>query len=194
MDAKEQAAGENRVQEILIAPLEALGLARPSTSTLAKFEVMKKELRQKLAYMSEDGLTELREWIEAHPEGKNKDRFPIALKILAKARKLEAPDTGPSPLMLNVFRDELGLRAIRQGWAPELLAFIKGARDFPGPWSQTKIREQADDPVRRLEDIEMRLARGDAISAEEDRFRLQRRAALQTCQDIADQARRKGAA
>ena len=194
MDAKEQAAGEKRVQEILIAPLEALGLARPSTSTLAKFEIMKKELRQKLAYMSEDGLTELREWIEAHPEGKNKDRFPIALKILAKAREKEVPDTGPSRLMLNVFRDELGLRAIRQGWAPELLAFIKGARDFPGPWSQTKIREQADDPVRRLEDIEMRLARGDAISAEEDRFRLQRRAALQTCQDIADQARRKGAA
>ncbi|MDE4142317.1 hypothetical protein [Phaeobacter gallaeciensis] len=194
MDAKEQAAGEKRVQEILIAPLEALGLARPSTSTLAKFEVMKKELRQKLAYMSEDGLTELREWIEAHPEGKNKDRFPIALKILAKARKLEAPDTGPSPLMLNVFRDELGLRAIRQGWAPELLAFIKGARDFPGPWSQTKIRESADNPARRLEDIEMRLARGDVISAEEDRFRLQRRAALQTCQEIADQARRKGAA
>lgn len=194
MDAKEQAAGEKRVQDILIAPLEALGLARPSTATLAKFEVMKKELRQKLAYMSEDGLTDLREWIEAHPEGKNKDRFPIALKILAKAREKEAPETGPSPLMLNVFRDELGLRAIRQGWAPELLEFITAGREWPGRWSQSKIRESADNPVRRLDDIEMRLARGDAISAAEDRFRLQRRAALQRCQDIADQARRKGAA
>ena len=171
--------------------MEALGLARPSTATLAKFEVMKKELRQKLAYMSADGLTDLRQWVEAHPEGKNRDRFPIPLKILAQARQKETPDTGPSPLMLNVFRDPLGLTAIRDGWAPELLEFIRAGREWPGRWSQSKIKEKADNPVRRLADIEMRMARGDAISAEDTRFRDLRRMSLQKCRDIADQARGK---
>lgn len=194
MDAKEQAAGEKRVQETLIAPLEALGLARPSTATLAKFEVMKKELRQKLAYMSGDGLVTLRQWVEAHPEGRNGDRFPIPLKILARAREIETPHTGPSPLMLNVFRDVLGLTAIHEGWAPELLEFITAGREWPGRWSQTKLRERADTPVRRLADIEMRLARGDRISAVEEAFRARRVAALGKCQAIADQARAKGAA
>lgn len=189
MDEKAQSDGEKRVETVLIAPLLALGLAKPSTATKAEFEAQKKELRQKLAYMSEPGLVRLREWIETHPGGKDKDRFPIPLKILPQAYGIEEPETGPSPLMLKIFAHPMGQEAIKKGWAPELLKHIKATREWPQAWSQTKIRQKADDPVRRLEDIELRMSRNEPIPPDDVRFRNQRRAALRKCQDIADQAR-----
>lgn len=189
MNEKEQAAGEKRVKELLIEPLEALGLTKPGTMRKEQFETMKKELRQMLAYMQPKSLEELREWCAAHPTGKERDRFPIALHILNQARRIEPPESGPSPLMLKVFGHPLGREAIAKGWAPELLTWLKGNREWPGNFTLSQIKGAADDPVRRLEDIEIRMARGDAVSAEEAAFRDRRRAALQKCQDIADEAR-----
>ena len=40
MDSAEQAAGERRVRELLIEPLERRGLARPSSLTRAQYEEM----------------------------------------------------------------------------------------------------------------------------------------------------------
>ena len=192
MEAIEQAEGEKRVQDVLIAPLLALGLARPSMLRQAGFEVMLKELRQMLAYMSADNLVRLREEIEDRPGGKDGDRFPIALKILKWARKIQQPEAGPSPLMINVFRDSLGLEALAKGWAPELLINIRAERKWPGPFTVSKIKSSADDAMRRLPDIEMRLARGDIIPKEDAQWRDQRRAAIQKCQDIADQSQARG--
>lgn len=189
MDEKAQTEGEKRVEAVLIAPLLALGLAKPSTATNAAFENQKKELRQKLAYMSEAGLISLREWIEAHPGGKEKDRFPIPLKILPEAHRIQEPETGPSPLMLKVFGHAMGREAIEKGWAPELLKYLKAAREWPQAYSQTLIKRKADNPVRRLEDIELRMSRNDPISSEDEAFRNHRLAALRKCKDIADQAR-----
>jgi DNA helicase-2/ATP-dependent DNA helicase PcrA len=70
------------------------------------------ELRQKLAYMTPASLAVLRDWVEAHPGGKDKDRFPIGLKILNKAREVQPPESGPSPLMLKVFAHPLGQEAL----------------------------------------------------------------------------------
>ncbi len=194
MDAKEQAAGEARVQDLLITPLEALGLARPSTLTKAQFAVMLRELRQKLAYMTPANLAILRDWVEAHPGGKDKDRFPIGLKILNKARDIQFPDSGPSPLLLKAFTDELGHKALAEGWAPELLRYLRGARVWPGPYTITQIRNVADGSVRRMADIEMRVGRGDRLSIEDESFRARRSEALQKCREIADQAQRGAAA
>jgi len=194
MEAIEQAEGEKRVQEVLIAPLLALGLAKPSMLRQAGFEVMLKELRQMLAYMSADNLVRLREEVQDRPGGKGGDRFPIALKILKWARAIQAPEAGPSPLMLEVFAHQLGRDALLNGWAPELLTYIRGDRKWPGAWSVTKIKENADDAMRRLEDIELRLSRCDEISKEDALWRDQRRAANQRCQDIADKTQARGAA
>ena len=176
MDAKEQAAGEARVQDLLITPLEALGLARPSTLTKAQFAVM------------------LGDWVEAHPGGKDKDRFPIGLKILNKAREIQPPESGPSPLTLKVFGHALGQEALAGGWAPELLRYLRGAREWPGRYTVTQIRNEADGAVRRMADIEMRAGRGDRLSIEDESFRVRRSEALQKCREIADQAQRGAAA
>ena len=194
MDEKQQAAGEKRVQDMLITPLEALGLARPSTLTKAQFAVMLAELRQKLAYMTPGSLAVLRDWVEAHPGGRDKDRFPIGLKILNKARAIQSPESGPSPLMLKVFGHALGQEAIAGGWAPELLRYLRGAREWPGRYTVTQIRNEADGAVRRMADIEMRAGRADRLSMEDESFRAHRSEALQKCREIADQAQRGAAA
>ncbi len=188
MDVKEQAIGEQQVQALLIAPLEALGLTKPSTLTKAQYGVMQTELRQKLAYMSPASLAVLRDWVEAHPGGKEKDRFPIGLKILNKAREIQPPVSGPSPLMLKVFAHPLGQEALAGGWAPELLRYLRGAREWPGRYTVSQIRREAEDPVRRMADIEMRAGRGDPLSQDEVAFRQKRQRALRACQDIADRA------
>lgn len=193
MEAIEQAEGEKRVQEVMIAPLLALGLARPSLLTKAEFEVMLKTMRQMLAYMTAENLVRLREEIEARPGGKEGDRFPIALTIMKWARKKQEPKVGPSPLLLDVFASEMGKQALAKGWAPELLINIRGARRWPGPFTVSQIKTSADDAMRRLPDIEMRIARGDDISKEDAQWRDQRREAIQKCQDIADQAQARGA-
>lgn len=191
MDEKAQSEGEKRVEVVLIAPLLALGLAKPSTATKADFAAQQKELRQKLAYMSESGLIELREWIEAHPGGKDKDRFPIPLKILRHAPQIEAPETGPSPFILKIFRDHhLATEALEKGWAPELLRQVTAERGkWPGNWTCSELRKEGVDYARRLEDIELRMSRSEQIPPDEVEFRNKRRAALRKCQDIADQAR-----
>lgn len=191
MEEKAQSEGEKQVLAVLIEPLEAMGLARPSSATKAAFEVQKKELTQKLAYMSKVGLVELREWVEAHPGGKDKDRFPIALKILQRACKIEAPETGPSPFMLKVFATHhLVPEALAKGWAPELLRQVAAERGvWPGDWTCSRLRSEGVDHARRLEDIELRMSRGEQIPSGDLSWRDRRLAALRKCQDIADQAR-----
>lgn len=194
MNEKDQAKGERRVQQILIDPLEGVGLTKPSAMRKAQFDLMKRGLCQKLAYMSDRGLTALREWSEAHPGGKDRDRFPIALKILQQARAIELPDTGPSPLMISVFSHGVGQTALEKGYAPELLKHLRSSREFPGAWTISKIREAADDPMRRLQSIEARLSRGEPVSSDGKAFRDTRRVAIRKCEEIAELGRKGSAA
>lgn len=191
MDEKAQSEGEARVQAVLIAPLLALGLSRPSKATIADFEVQKTELRQKLAYMDEQNLIELREWVEAHPGGKDGDRFPIPLKILKRAPLIREPETGPSPFILKVFgTHHLVPEALEKGWAPELLRQVTAERgNWPGDWTCSRLRAEGIEHARRLEDIELRMSRNEQIPPDDVAFRTKRRAALRKCHDIADQAR-----
>lgn len=194
MDEKAQAEGERRVRDQLIKPLERIGLAKPTTLKVADFETMKRELCQKLAYMTNDGLAALREWVEAHPGGKDGDRFPIALKILKQARQIEQPQGGPSPLCTKVFAHALGADALAKGYAPELLKYVKAAREWPGRWTMGQVQREAAEPTRRLANIEMLLARGDAVSPEDMAFRDKRRALIRQCDEIREQGRKASAA
>ena len=188
MDAREQAEGERRVKAELIEPLQRLGLGKPSTLTRAQFDVMTGELCQMLAYMSAANLQALAEVVAANPGGKDRDRFPIANKILDWARQMQEPPGDGSPLQRAVFASALGRQALDELWAPELLRQLREDRKWPGPWLVSQVKQRADEARRRLVDIEARLARGDQVSQEEAQWRSQRRAALQRCQDIRNRA------
>lgn len=188
MDAVAQKSGEIRVQAELIDPLIRLGLAKPTTLTVARFNVMLVDLCQRLAYMNSDNLSELVDKISANPGGKDRDRFPISNTIMPWARDIAEPTHGPSPLMLKIFAHRDGQVALDKGWAPELLDYIRAARKWPGAYSLSQIEEIASAAVRRLEDVETRLLRRDEVSKEDANWRDRRRAALRKCQSIADMA------
>lgn len=192
MDSHEQASGEKRVRQVLVDPLIRRGLAKPSSLTKLQFEDMVSDLCSRLAYMSEANLMALEEQVASNPGGKDKDRMPIAQRILEWAALIQPPGDDASPLFRAVFASQLGLDALSAGWAPELLAQLrKPPRCWPNAWVVKTVKEAADPAVRQLRDIEARLARGAEINPSEEQWRARRLATIAKCQQIADMAKGK---
>lgn len=194
MDMAEQAAGEKRVRGALIDPLMRRGLMRPAGMKVEAFEAMLAELCAKLAYMSDLNLAALEEDAATMAGGKDKDRFPVGQRILERAGQIQPPGDDASPLIRAVFANQLGADALAGGWAPELLADLRQSRRWPGAFVVKTIKDRADDPLRRMRDIEMRRSRGDVLTAAEDDWRSRRMAAMDRCRRIAELGRAEGGA
>lgn len=184
MDAQEQAEGEKRVQAVLIDGLLRRGLAKPGHVTAAQFADMLEGLRAKLAYMTAENLAALEEAVASMPAGKDRDRFPIANTILDQAAQIQPPGDDASPLIRAVFAHELGLSAINEGWAPELLREVRKVRKWPGPYQVRSIRDAAQEALRRNTLIGERLSYGERLTPEESDWHGRRRAALEKCRAI----------
>lgn len=184
MDTKEQAVGEKRVQVHLIDTLVRLGLVKPSGMTVAQFEMMQEELRGKLAYMTELNLQALAEQVGNLAGGKNRDRFPIAAKILKWAADIQAPADDASPLFRAVFCGELGRAAMAEDFGPELLMHLRRNRVWPREFDVRQIRERASDARRRIAKIEEVERRGGSLSNDDQVFRAGRARAAEKCKSI----------
>ncbi|MFB9223995.1 hypothetical protein [Paracoccus cavernae] len=186
MNSEEQAQGEKRVMQMLVDPLKRRGLAKPSALTVAQFDEMIEGLCQRLAYMSAGSLMALEEQAAASPGGKDRDRFPIANQILQWAADIQPPGDSASPLIRAVFAHASGQAAVAEGWAPELLAEVRKTRRWPGSYTLSKLREGAGTAIRRLQDIEARLARGGELGPVDKDWRAQRVAVLQRCREMGE--------
>ncbi|WP_416368595.1 hypothetical protein [Tritonibacter mobilis] len=186
MEAKEQHEGGVRVSEYLIQPLIRLGLVKPNGMTVAQFEEMQGELRGKLAYMSVLNLQALQEQVAGMGGGRNRDKFPIAANILKLAAQIQAPPDGASPLIRAVFGNPLGKAAMVEGFAPELLAYLRHNRTWPREYDVRQIRARAEDAKRRLIKMEEAEARGFEPSNADLKLRVDRERALAKCQSIAE--------
>lgn len=188
MDSAEQSNGEKRVQRVMIEPLVSRGLVRPSGVTRPVFDEMLKRLSQKLAYMSEQGLAALEEEIADRVLVGGKNRFPIANEIERWAAQIEAPTDTASPLIRNVFANEIGRVAIAEGWAPELLDQVKGIRRWPAGgvtgFVASKCREKADDHIRRLKRLDGLVSGGGELSPQDFQWRVSRQALNARCVEI----------
>ena len=186
MDSAAQAAGEARVRDLLIEPLEIRGLAKPPGLTRGAFEDMKRGLCAKLAYMTDLNLSALAEHAAASPGGKDRDRFPIANLILTWAAQIQPPGDDASPLIRAVFAADLGRDAIAGGWAPELLTELRRHRRWPQAFAVTEIKARADDAMRQMVRLDEALARGHDLTPREVEWQAARKAAIEKCQRIAD--------
>jgi hypothetical protein len=185
MDSTLQAYGEKRVEALLINSLQRRGLAKPSSLTKVQFEDMVKDLCARLAYMGEQNLMALEEQAASNPGGKDRDRFPIANRILEWAGQIQPPGDEASPLIRAVFAAQLGTDALIAGWAPELLAELKKMRRWPNAYAVSQIKTRAGDSVSRMVRADEVLARGDQLPPELTSWRDHRLAALRKCADIA---------
>ncbi|RBO54048.1 hypothetical protein DSD19_06185 [Rhodovulum sp. BSW8] len=186
MDARDQKAGEDRVRRLLVKPLLVRGLVKPGHMKVPEFEEMLDGLCAKLAYMSDLDLAALEEEMAARPGGKDKDRFPIANEILAKASDMCAPPVGDSPLIRKVMGHAVGQRAIAEGWAPELLDWLRDNRRWPGDFVLSQIKQNSGPALRRIEDLTARKQREGEVAPAEDQW-------LKHRQEITDRCRRLGA-
>ncbi|RLL61533.1 hypothetical protein [Paenirhodobacter hankyongi] len=194
MDSAEQAAGEKRVRELLIEPLERRGLARPSSLTRAQYEEMCRDLCARLAYMTGLNLEALAEQVAANPAGKDRDRLPIANQILNWAGQIQPPREDGSPLIRAVFAADLGRRALAEGWAPELLRHLRETRLWPGSFAVEQVRERGREADRRMRMVREAQAAGRFVSEVDRQFLERRGAAVVRCEAIAEMVRAGGAA
>lgn len=186
MDSAAQADGEKKVKQFLIEPLQRRGLAKPTTLTKIQFDDMVKDLCARLAYMTDLNLQALEEQCAGNAGGKGKDRFPIGNHILDWAGQIQSPEGDGSPLVRAVFSQALGLNALAQGWAPELLSELKQSRRWPGSFAVSRIRDRAESSIRQLRSIEERLAHQHHVPTNEAEWRNRRLSVIRRCQAIAD--------
>jgi len=192
MDSAQQADGEKRVRQVLVDPLLRRGLAKPAALSKAQFAEMVEDLCARLAYMTDGNLAALQEQVAASPGGKDKDRLPIANRILEWAALIQPPGDDASPLIRAVFANPLGLDALAGGWAPELLADLRKSRRWPGAFAVKSIKEHAADPVRQMRVFDDVLARGGALEPAQEQWRSRRLAILHRCRQIAELSAQHG--
>mgnify|MGYP003113245798 CR=1 FL=1 len=182
MDAMEQKNGERRVREVLVEPLERLGLMKPAGHTKAQFEAMKEEICQRLAYMGEVNLAGLCEELAGCGGGKDRDRFPLATVVLPLAMRHQPPKGDASPLMRAVFAHAVGEAALAQGYAPELMKWLRDNRKFPGPYVIGQIADMGRDAARRAQKLQEDSDAGRGLSDAEAAWLINRRAVIERCE------------
>jgi hypothetical protein len=187
MDSDGQKVGEERVKERLVQRLDRLGLARPSGVAASAWDAARAEIAARLAYMSADALDGLAEEVEAQAGAQARGgvaRWPAPVHLLARAAVIEPPPVADSPLIRRLFAHPDGQRAVLAGWGPELLAWVRKARQWPGQYQLSQIEAEAAPSVRRLADLELRGARGEDLRADEADWVARRRAAMARCLDL----------
>lgn len=182
------------MRQVLIEGLERRGLARPSNLNRVQYDAMAKDLCEKLAYMTDLNLAALEEQAAASPGGKDRDRMPIANKILEWAAQIQPPEDTVSPLMRAVFAAALGVDAMRDGWAPELLGHLRKHRQWPGAYAVGQVKMAGLEAHRRLVIVEERMAAGVEIGPDDRAWRERRLQQLARCQRIATVAASAGTA
>ncbi|KZX99909.1 MULTISPECIES: hypothetical protein [unclassified Sulfitobacter] len=186
MDEQAQKDGQKRVRILLIDQLERMGLTRPAGMTKAQLAAMQDELCQRLAYMSEDGLGALAEDMAGRGGGKERDRFPLAARVLEQARRIEAPQADASPLVRKVFAARLGQEALARGFAPELMRWLRANRQWPTSYVVKGIEDGARDNLRRAEDLRMGIERGRDLSGVDRAWLDARQAEIVRCSRARD--------
>jgi hypothetical protein len=184
VNEQEQKAGEARVREHLIETLERMGLTRPGSMKAAAFEAMQHEICKRLAYMTIDGLGALAEDMAGRGGGKERDRFPLAVRILERALIIEKPpgdDAGP--LVRKVFASRIGQSSIESGWAPELMGWVTTEWKWPGDYVVSKISEGARAAVREHERLLSADRAGVDLTSADRALLERRRAAIARCEN-----------
>lgn len=162
MGSEKQEAGRDQVRAILLEPLEALGLARPTDLNAASFKKMPNALAKNLAYMGAGALDTLRITVEANLCGSNKNHWPSPAMIYKWARDLEPEPKGETDLVVSYLRSRAGPRALQGGYIVELRTDLARFRRPPSVAALEGIQARAQKNARRRTIISENVAVGRA--------------------------------
>jgi hypothetical protein len=187
MNEQEQKAGEGRVVAMLIDKLDACGFVRPGRMTTEQFAAMRREICQRLAYMSDLSLAALAEVMEHRGSGADRNGFPILPAVMAEAKRVQEPPEDASPFIRRVFAHRDGETALREGWAPELLRHVRDNRGtWPASFVLARLADDARPAIRRMFDLERQLAEGCVLRADDEDWHRRRAAATARAQSARD--------
>lgn len=99
---------------------------------------------------------------------------------------IEAPQADASPLIRKVFAARLGEAALAQGFAPELMRWLRSNRQWPSSFVVSGIRDGARDNLRRAEDLRATQGRGQELSMADLAWLDARQAEIARCQQARD--------
>lgn len=155
-----------RVRRILIQPLA--GLARPKGVLAGQHAENMERLARKLAYMTGDGLSGLRDLclgqagLLAVPK-RAVPVCPVDGVILSWAYALEAPPIGQSDYAASVMRSSMGRRAHDLGFGVELLRMARRLGPPPGRYLVVQLQDEAKENRLRRKGLRRAIEAGEYV-------------------------------
>ncbi len=162
MEGAELKEGKERVMNALILPLCEKGMVRKRGCSAEAHEKTLANLQARLAYMADDKLAALAEVVERHAEGPKKNIWPAEVSICNWAVRLQEPPASQSRLVRTYLQSGAGDAAKAGGYLVELFLHLKKFGAPPNGYSQSQIRQRAEDNQRRRAGIMRDQAQGSA--------------------------------
>ena len=158
----------DRVRRILIHPLTEWGFRKPGNVTEAKHAKFLVDLADGLAYLSDDQLVTLREFLKTKGEGKDRRGWPRMATITPLAEAVAPRPLEEIPVIASWFGSARGPQALAEGTLVAEFQFLSALKRPPlhdGDWRRIRERATEHDSSKRVR--EDRVRRG--VADDDDR-------------------------
>lgn len=158
----------DRVRRLLIDPLTAWGFRKPGNVTEAKHAKFLVDLADGLAYLGDDQLVTLREFLKTKGEGKDRRGWPRMATITPLAEAIAPRPLEEIPVIASWFGSARGPQALEEGTLVAEFQFLSALKRPPlreGDWRRIRERAAEHDSSKRVR--EDRVRRG--VADEDDR-------------------------
>jgi hypothetical protein len=158
----------DRVRRLLIDPLTAWGFRKPGNVPEAKHAKFLVDLADGLAYLSDDQLVTLREFLKTKGEGKDRRGWPRMATITPLAEAVAPRPLEEIPVIASWFGSARGPQALAEGTLVAEFQFLSALKRPPlheGDWRRIRERATEHDSSKRVR--EDRVRRG--VADDDDR-------------------------
>lgn len=191
-----QLAGAKLVEARLIEPLERDGMKRHPRTSAEDHAAFRQRLKEKLRFMSAEGLDRLRPIVRACAEGASRNLWPGFATIQNMAYQIELPPHDQDEVVVSWLTSRAGPEMRSLGCLVEMVEYIRKYRRRPEPGGrfEREVRDLAANRARTSSRIEAEIREG--VASDEDRDWLTRyRRAQERYSAIVDEgiARRRAA-
>ena len=158
----------DRVRRILIHPLTEWGFRKPGNVTEEKHRKFLVDLADGLAYLSDEQLERLREFLKTKGEGKDRRGWPRMATITPLAEAVAPRPLEEIPVIASWFGSARGPQALEEGTLVAEFQFVTKFKRPPlhdGEWRLIRGRASEHDSNKRVR--EDRVRRG--VADQDDR-------------------------
>lgn len=159
--AEKEESKRDRVRRLLIQPLANEGMRFKKGTPEDKQRRILDRLADDLSYMSDDGLSVLRQWMRSHGDGASRCFWPATVGILSTAESYEPRPLQELPALRRWFASTAG-RAACEGdrLVAEYMFWQKFKRPPTQPRERESVARRATEWSSKAERIEDRIRRG----------------------------------